>query len=367
MRVLTVGSMFPPHDLGGGYEITWRSSVEWLRERGDDVRVLTTDFRAPDVADGPEPDVRRELRWYWHDHRFPRMSRRARRELEAWNASLLAEEVASFRPDAIAWWAMGGMSLGLVPQAAALGVPAVGVVGDYWMDYGPAFARVKARDLDLSAPLWLFNSEHTLRVSVDAGFRLPHTRVVHPGIDSDLFVAAADSGDWAWRLLYVGRLDERKGVHVAADALSRLPAEAVLTVQGGGDPAYTAALGGRVSFSAEPRSRLPDVYAAADAVVFPVQWNEPWGLVPLEAMAVGRPVVASGTGGSAEYLRHGENCLVYSPAESPEALAAALRELAGDAGLRERVVAGGFETAARFTERSYNQAIAAALDEVASA
>jgi hypothetical protein len=51
--------------------------------------------------------------------------------------------------------------------------------------------------------------------------------------------------------------------------------------------------------------------------------------VPLEAMAVGRPVVASGTGGSAEYLRHGENCLVYSPAESPEALAAALRDSAG--------------------------------------
>ena len=59
---------------------------------------------------------------------------------------------------------------------------------------------------------------------------------------------------------------------------------------------------------AKPRAELRDVYAAADVVVFPVQWNEPWGLVPLEAMSVGRPVVASGTGGSAEYLRDGENC-----------------------------------------------------------
>src|SRR3954469_20921160 len=253
MRVLTVGSIFPPRDLDGGYEITWRSSVSFLRERGDSVRVLTTDFRAPDVTLEDDADVRRELRWYWRDHDFPRMSRRARRELEAWNASLLAEEVASFRPAAIAWWAMGGMSLALIPQAAALGVPAVGVVGDYWMDYGPAFARVKVRDLDLSAPLWLFNSEHTRRVSLDAGFRLPRTRVVHPGIDSDLFAAADPAGDWTWRLLYVGRLDERKGVHVAADALAHLPDDTVLTVQGGGDPAYVAALGDRVSFSAEPR------------------------------------------------------------------------------------------------------------------
>jgi glycogen synthase len=233
------------------------------------------------------------------------------------------------------------------------------------MEYGPSLARVKVRDLDLSAPLWLFNSEHTRRVSEDAGLWLPHTRVVHPGIDSDLFQAAPETGEWGWRLLYVGRLDERKGVHVAAGAMSQLPVEASLTVQGNGDPAYMATLGGRVSLSAEPRSRLPAVYAAADAVVFPVQWNEPWGLVPLEAMAVGRPVVASGTGGSAEYLRHGENCLIYSPAESPDALAAALRELADDPALRARLVEGGFETAARFTERSYNQAVAAALDEVA--
>jgi glycogen synthase len=237
------------------------------------------------------------------------------------------------------------------------------------MDYAPALVRASPGDLDLSAPLWLFNSEHMRRWSMTTGFDLPRTRVAHPGIDSDLFRAGPAPGEWAWRLLYVGRLDERKGVHVAADALGHLPSAASLTVQGSGDPAYAASLRhrDRIAFSGEPRDRLPAVYAAADAVVFPVQWHEPWGLVPLEAMAVGRPVVASGTGGSAEYLRHGENCLIYEPAESAEALAAALRELAGDAGLRERLRAGGFETAARFTERSYNQAIAAALDQVAAA
>jgi glycosyltransferase involved in cell wall biosynthesis len=102
-------------------------------------------------------------------------------------------------------------------------------------------------------------------------------------------------------------------------------------------------------------------------VLFPVQWEEPWGLVPLEAMAVGRPVVASGTGGSAEYLRHEENALIYAPRDSAEALATAVRRLADDASLRSRLRDGGFPTAARFTERRYNEAIENALAEATGA
>ena len=121
---------------------------------------------------------------------------------------------------------------------------------------------------------------------------------------------------------------------------------------------------GRIEFSSEPRERLAAVYADADAVLFPVQWDEPWGLVPLEAMAVGRPVIATGTGGSAEYLSHERNCLIYEPRNSPRALADAVNRLAADASLRERLRDGGLATAPRFTERRYNEAIAAALDEV---
>jgi glycosyltransferase involved in cell wall biosynthesis len=124
----------------------------------------------------------------------------------------------------------------------------------------------------------------------------------------------------------------------------------------------------RIEWSSVARERLRDLYAGADALLFPVQWEEPWGLVPLEAMAVGRPVVATGTGGSAEYLRHEENCLLYEPRDSPEALAAAVRRLAGDEPLRGRLTAAGHRTAERFTQEAYNEAIAAALErEVAGA
>ncbi|MBA3436388.1 MAG: glycosyltransferase, partial [Thermoleophilaceae bacterium] len=147
MRILTVGNMYPPHHLGG-YEITWRSSVEQLRAAGHEVSVLTTDFRRAGVEEGDEPGVHRELRWYWHEHRFPRIGLRARIALERHNAAVLGRQLDNARPDAVCWWAMGGMSLGMIELVRRRALPAVGVVGDDWMAYGPkvdAWHRVAAR------------------------------------------------------------------------------------------------------------------------------------------------------------------------------------------------------------------------------
>ena len=112
------------------------------------------------------------------------------------------------------------------------------------------------------------------------------------------------------------------------------------------------------------RAELLDAYATADAVVFPVRWSEPWGLVPLEAMARGRPVVASGRGGSSEYLRDGENCLLMNPDE-PGSLASALRRLAAGPALRARLRTGGLATAPLHTEQVFNEAVEQALLEAA--
>jgi glycosyltransferase involved in cell wall biosynthesis len=317
---------------------------------------------------------------------------RARIAIERHNAAVLDRHLDSLRADAVVWWGMGGMSLGLVERVRRAGVPAVGVVGDEWLRWGPRadawlrplrgrprLARLAERltglpgRVDLGgAATWLFNSEATREANGDS---LPHTAIVHPGIDDTLFRPVGPQ-PWSWRLLYLGRLDERKGVHLAIDALRELPDEATLTIQGAGDEDYvrhlherarTADLTDRVVFSAEPRERLPGVYGAADVVLFPVQWEEPWGLVPLEAMAVGRPVVATGTGGSREYLRNGENSLIFAPRDSAGALASSIRRLAADESLRDRLREGGLLTATRYTESAYNEAIERALEDLTRA
>jgi glycosyltransferase involved in cell wall biosynthesis len=389
MRLLTVGNMYPPHHLGG-YELMWRSSVEHLRGSGHEVRVLTTAHNEshPDAAIPEGADVHRELRWYWRRHEIPRIGLRERYAIERHNLAVLDRHLSELEPDAVGWWAMGAMSMSLPARVRRLGVPAVGVVVDEWLGYGPrvdgwqrAFGRNRAlaravelltgvpTALDLGAAArWLFVSEYVRERARMYGVEPGRSAVVPGGIDRSAFPAAAGR-PWQGRLLYVGRIDERKGIETAVRALGSLPG-AVLRVVGAGDAGYAErlrslvvelGLEGRVSFERLPRDRVASAYADADAVLFPVLWAEPWGLVPLEAMSVGRPVVATGTGGSGEYLRDGRNCVLFEPLDDPKALAGAVRRVAEDEALRRRLRAGGLETAAAHTEERFNEAVEAAF------
>ncbi len=378
MRILTVGNMYPPHHLGG-YELMWRSAVAHHRATGNEVRVLTTDWHEPyvDASTPEDEDVHRELRWYWHDHDFPRMGPRARLALERHNATTLDRHIGQFVPDVVCWWAMGGMSLSLIDRVRRVGLPAVAVVVDDWLLYGPqvdAWWRLLGRRAHRlrEACRWLFASRTLLERAQESGFDPPEPEVAHPGIDLRLFAVPRRRREgWNWRLLYCGRIDERKGIDIAIEALPHLPPEARLRIVGGGDDAHLAQLRAlverlglqeRVTFERLPRAELPEAYAVADALLFPVRWIEPFGLVPLEAMACGTPVVASGRGGSGEYLEDGGNCLLFDVEAGGGALAAAVERLAAEPALRERLGAGGRATAERFTEQRFNDAVLATLE-----
>ena len=360
MRVLTVGNLYPPQHLGG-YERMWQAAVAGLRARGHDVRVLTTDTRFTEEPD-TEPGVERTLRWYWREHRFPYMGPLAVRALERHNRETLlraAEDV-----DVVSWWSMGGMSLRMLGWIGD--VPALSVVHDDWLVYAPRVDRALQRRRRRLPPAerlghGLFVSRHTLERARANGWAPPTAEVVHSGYDERCFEAEVPR-PWRWRLLLPGRIDARKGHRTAVAALAHLPGEATLTVAGAGEEALAAEL------AEPPRVRLtgalaPDAlaaaYADADAVLFPSEWEEPWGLVPLEAMAVGRPVVATGTGGSGEYLRAGRNCLLH-PVGDAAALADAVRRLAGDEALRARLREGGLATAGRHTLSAFVDRVCAA-------
>jgi glycosyltransferase involved in cell wall biosynthesis len=391
MRVLAVGNMYPPHHLGG-YELAWHGAIVHARRCGHEVRVLTTDFRTG-TGSPEESGTYRELRWYWHDHGWPRTGWRDRVALERHNAAVLDRHLAELHPDVVSWWSMGGMSLSLIERLRRAKLPAVAFVHDDWLIYAPRvdrwirpfrgrprFAALGERltgipahvELD-DAARYVFVSETVRDHARAAGYRLAGSAVAHSGIDPS-YLAPQAARPWAWRLLYVGRLDERKGVLDAVAALSGLPPEATLTLAGSGDRRLLDrlhALARRhgvadrvVELGMLAREQLPDVYAAADVVVFPGRWEEPWGLVPLEAMGLGRPTIATGRGGSGEYLRDGVNALLV-PSGAPAALARAVRALADDPELRARLREGGFETAGQHTHDAFNRAVLDALSAAA--
>jgi glycosyltransferase involved in cell wall biosynthesis len=379
-RVLVVQNMYPPHHYGG-YELSCRDVVDRWRRRGHDVEVLTSTLRVSGVDDLPdEQGIRRVLPIAFAEGdltspplwRRPELERRSLRELR----TVLAEA----QPDVVSLWHMAALSFGMLSVLVESGIPLVFVVCDDWLSYGakidpwmrlflgrPALARAAGRVTGLPTTVpdlgqlgtFCFVSEVTRQRSLTyTSWTYPDSTVTYSGVDLDDFPLVTERDDgWQWRLLHVGRLDERKGIETAIRALALLPAEATLELLGRGDPAYrarlealTAELGlsDRVRFDVVERRALHDRYKQADAFVFPTDWDEPFGLVPLEAMACGTPVVATGSGGSGEFLFDGHNCLRFPPGDAA-ALAAALRRLAGDPALRQRLRSGGTATVSELT------------------
>ncbi|MFF3315084.1 glycosyltransferase family 4 protein [Streptomyces sp. NPDC003035] len=111
--------------------------------------------------------------------------------------------------------------------------------------------------------------------------------------------------------------------------------------------AADAGVAGHVLFQDFPPLAMGDAYRGCDLVWYPTTGEEPYGLVPLEAMASERPVVVADSGGLVETVVDGVNGLVVPRGDSGALAHAALRLLDDDAGLRRRVVAGGLETARR--------------------
>jgi glycosyltransferase involved in cell wall biosynthesis len=195
-------------------------------------------------------------------------------------------------------------------------------------------------------------SEGVRRALLQAGVRADRIRLVPSGVDAQACLAAAGSREacrQAWGVpphallvLVVAALERRKGHAVLLAAAERLRTEGIDAYyafcgegsQAAALRAAAAALADRVRFVGFQRD-VARCLAAADVVAVP-SLHEGLGVAALEAMAAGRPVVASRVGGLAEAVRAEETGLLVPPA-APEALAAALARLARDPGLRGRL------------------------------
>ncbi len=160
-------------------------------------------------------------------------------------------------------------------------------------------------------------------------------------------------------VLFVGRFNEsRKGLRYLLEALALVRREfpdVLLVVVGPGDPQRyerqieRAELGENVRFVGPVSEEiLPSYYTACDVFCAPATGGESFGIVLLEAMASGRPVVASDIRGYRFVLRHGVEGLLVER-KNAEALAVALVHLLADPHLRERLGKAGRQRAEQFS------------------
>lgn len=172
------------------------------------------------------------------------------------------------------------------------------------------------------------------------------TRRFHPGVEP-----VAGARDGRFTVLFVGRLDPRKGLGVLLKAweqvVRELSGEARLNIVGSSALApwvrslVPAKLRSTITFAgAVSASELPGWYAAADVFCSPAVKNESFGVVLLEAMASGRPVVCSDIPGYRAVCRPKVEGLL-ARAGDPNALAAALTAVARDTRLSRRLSRAG--------------------------
>jgi glycosyltransferase involved in cell wall biosynthesis len=277
----------------------------------------------------------------------------------------------------IGWMAKGQVYAGM--SAALAGLPSV------WLQPG---LPVGPAPLDRLATLLPAKLVITVSQTVnDAQRRLwpPRpTTVIYPAVDLERFNPDRIGDPRAVRdrlglpldvPLYgaVGRLDRWKGFHHLIDAVPevvRAHPEATLVLVGGPhelDPAYAEELGAqarRLNLNGQVRlvgqQPNPEEWMQAMDVVVHTSDAEPFGMVVIEAMALGKPVVAGAAGGPSEIITPGADGYL-SPFGERQALASNIARLLGDGSLRSRTGRAARRRAQDFAVQRFAQRFGAAV------
>ena len=249
-------------------------------------------------------------------------------------------------------------------------------------DTSPASRLQIERDLARSVDRVIATASQEVLELHRMGVEDARTSVVPCGVDTTQFRprgrTAARTGSAPYRLLSLGRLVPRKGVDDAIRVVAQLP-ECELVIGGGPAAAHldedqealrvrrlAECLGAseRVKFvGAAPRADVPALIRSAD-VVLCLPWYEPFGIVPLEALACGRPVVGSRVGGLLDTLEDGRTGFLVPPRD-PDAAARAVRRLLAAPALRRAIRDyGSWRTASRYDWARVAEATESVYDEM---
>ncbi len=338
-------------DAPGGVQVHIRQLSHHLRERGHDVLVL---------APGEQPGFRGDARIVGRPYAVKVNGSVARLCFSRRSSQVIRKALEVFGPDVI------HVHDPLTPSTSMLGVihktaPVVATFHSYFArDHFEG--KVYTAIAPLLRPVWnrvdrRLAVSTAARDSVCSRMGAAAIEIVPNGADVDVFANAEPAALPPGRkLLFVGRLEPRKGFPVAVRAFGLLadafPDLRLVVVGDGQDrgaieilpPHHRARVDmlGKVTYEA-----LPTYHNAADVFVSPATGSESFGIVLVEAMAAGLPLVASDIVGYREVARHECEGLLVQPSD-PASLAAGVRRLLEDPDLANTLGARGAQRARSF-------------------
>ena len=347
LRICQVSAAYYPYPSGLTEHVHFLTTA--LRERGHHVEILTTSFGkdGPPVAGVTRFGRARLVPLNKSYSTVPfgwRMSGQVKRYLAGHDFDILHLH-GTYPPD-ISFWAMKHARVPSIVTFHTVGF------GEYRV--GAAALRVLMRRWNNKLGGRIAESEAALRFQ--SKFFPGEYRLIPPGVDVARFHPGVEAlpelaSDGRPVILFVGRLDARKGLSVLLDAFARVLAagtRARLVVAGKGpmlpecrERAVELGIADSVLFAGfVPADMLPRYYASADAYCSPALGGEAYGIVLLEAMAAGAPVIASDIPGYNEVVRDGATGVLVPPG-SEEALAETINGLLSDEGRRRALSIAG--------------------------
>jgi glycosyltransferase involved in cell wall biosynthesis len=394
LRILIVSNLLPPQVVGGAELVAWRE-LRGLAARGHEVWGFTLDWPEPPPLVLEEEDFSPEIVRVPvppHSLRSKRrtFSRRAGREFVANPplASAFDALLERFRPDVVHFHQLGGLSLRLPAQARRRGARLVATLHDVWgicpnalflkpdgglcggaTTLGCLQCLGGVRRVALRPRRWLplalrnarvrrvlsgfdrlvFPSRHHLLVYAAAGYPGERSRLLRnpaPEVGGVRSTPPGVASEDPLRLLFLGSLRDHKGAQVLLEAIAGLsPGMARVVLHGratareleGLERSLEAQrLRDRMQYAdfVSP-ARVSETLLGCDAVVVPSLAAENCPLAIVDALALGRPVLASRVGGIPELVRDGEDGLLFAPGDA-EGLRSAIVQLSSDRGrLRE--------------------------------
>lgn len=326
----------------GGIESVCAALVDGLVERGHQVTLF-----------GPGSNGTKGA--FVQTYAEPQYARLGQSLPDAVHTAAVARVVSRMRVDVVHDHTMTGLLL-----APGRSVPTVATM------HGPLTAETRRYVEDLTALTIGGSSLHLVAISDDQRRRaadLPWLGRVHNAVRVDEFPFGAHKDDFA---LFLGRSSPEKGMDVAIDAARAAGCHLMLAAKCN-EPAEKAyfeqhvrpRLGPDVTWLGEVgREAKLDLLRRARCLLFPIQWDEPFGMVMIEALACGTPVVALSRGSVPEVIEHGVTGLItQDPGRLPQLLAdvgsispAACRRAAADRFDVTQMAAGYEELYRRLTK-----------------
>jgi len=362
MKILVVSNLYPPQHIGG-YELGCRDVVDRLRLRGHNVQIITSDYRRTNrEAPPPDPTIERvlHLRMDASESPFNHWT-----ECRKFNRAL-----RRYAPDLVYFWNLGGLSHWLPLAARWHDKRMVFFLSDTnfsswrvgaWLNKAGFFKRLFPRSLlvhgfsVVQGQPCQFASNFLRQFALEQDIQpdREHSTVAHWGVDGARFSAGVARNRWpVERLLFSGQIIPQKGIGTAIRAFADLVREEPFRhlqfsiVGGAAFPdhleelkvlARELSVDDRVHFLGRvERNLLPEIFAAHDVLIFPSEWQEPFAITPLEAMAAGMAVVGTTTGGSGELFIDRHNAMTFRAGDAVDCTRA-LRELLTDESLFHKI------------------------------